>query len=204
MKNSKTGQIREDGMTEKPILFSAPMIRAILDGRKTQTRRVLKHGWATENRIVSLPDGPNKGLRVVPYAPGDVLWVRETWCPDPNGAEDDGTISVFYAADHAHVFNLTPGKEWKVPKNAFWGSVPSIHMPRWASRITLKVTAVKVERLQDISEDDARAEGVQSTEFWRDEHPPSICFSVLWNSIHGPDAWHANPWVAAITFERVT
>jgi hypothetical protein len=200
-------------MTEKPILFSAPMIRAILDGRKTQTRRVLKHGWAPENRIVSLPDGPNKGLRVVPYAPGDVLWVREAWRPDPNGVESDGTISVFYRADSYHQFGLKPAAGWNLPKSAQNASVPSIHMPRWASRITLKVTAVKVERLQEISEEDAKAEGVEPFGIctWTDYSnngvtnvvlSPRRSFETLWASINGPGAWDANPWVAAISFER--
>ena len=74
-------------------------------------------------------------------------------------------------------------------------------MPRWASRLTLTVTATKIERLQEISEDDARAEGVEATQFWREEHPPSICFSVLWNSLHGAGAWDTNPSLVCLSFD---
>jgi hypothetical protein len=195
-------------MSEKPILFSAPMIRAILDGRKTQTRRVLKHGWAPENRIVSLPDGPNKGLRVVPYAPVDVLWVREAWRVragkyDHMPPRDlPATATVHYEADQPFIDGLDVGK-----------LRPGMFMPRWASRITLKVTAVRVERLQDISEEDAKAEGVEPFGIctWTDYSnngvtnvvlSPRRSFETLWASINGPDAWHANPWVVAISFER--
>lgn len=185
-------------MADRPILFSAPMIRAILEGRKSATRRVLKSGWAPENRIASLPDGPNKGLRVIPYATGDMLWVREafsySWAvkDDP---ERRHYMPCWYWADG----NPIDG-DWSKPK-------PSIHMPRWASRITLRVTAVKVERLQDISEEDAKAEGCEEgyctvdgiAEGWSAKSD----FQRLWESIHGPGAWEANPWVAAISFERV-
>lgn len=201
-------------MTERPILFSAPMVRAILEGRKSQTRRILKHGWATEDRIVSLPHGPNKGLRVLPFAVGDRLWVREA-CFAQSSPDGEG---VAYPADSSwriidHTKEAT--EKWldllyyrRRNDDGFEGStgklVPPIHMPRWASRITLKVTEVKVERLQDISETDATAEGC------RHHHNPAgdgknviEQFSYLWQSIHGPGSWEASPWVVALTFRRV-
>jgi hypothetical protein len=211
-------------MTERPILFSAPMVRAILEGRKSQTRRILKHGWATEDRIVSLPDGPNKGLRVLPFAVGDRLWVREA-CFAQSSRDGEG---VAYPADRSwriidHTKEAT--EKWldllyyrRRNDDGFEGStgklVPPIHMPRWASRITLEVTEVKVERLQDISEDDAWAEGFKP--FFDRENPeivgkiamsplvgPREAFRKLWETIHGPGAWEANPWVVALTFRRV-
>lgn len=162
-------------MTDRPILFSAAMILALLDGTKTQTRRVLKRSGATNLRLL--------------YAPGDRLWVREAFTRD-------GLVSgcAYRATD------IVPAHIGKVR----W--IPSIHMPRNFSRLTLIVESVKVERLQDISEEDAIAEGC--TGFVgrspRYAHvPPTQEFRDLWNSVHGPGSWDANPWVAAISFSVI-
>jgi len=136
---------------ERPILFSGPMIRAILAGRKTQTRRVakltgagrVKEAGSHRNWHLADPDA----VKACPYGtPGDRLWVRETFC-------DTGCQRAVYRAD-------TAVENWKY---RIWR--PSIYMPRWASRITLEITDVRLERLQDISEADAAAEGVEQVEF---------------------------------------
>ncbi|WP_395623379.1 hypothetical protein [Sphingomonas daechungensis] len=200
-------------MTDKPIIFSAPMVRALLDGRKTMTRRALKpQPIQTENGYWKwhLPDGasgyPEDVFRTkigrwhpLPYAVGDRIWVRER-------AFIDGK-EVNYAAD------CPPGLDI-----SGFGYRPSIHMPRWASRITLIVESVKVERVRDISDEDARAEGIFARsaigddptssqwtwqkDSWRYDTPRDA-FQALWNSIHGPKAWDENPWVVAITFRVI-
>ena len=216
-------------LKEKPILFSGPMVRAILDGRKTQTRRVCKldipedadevfvwpavkpmehHAnpglWARKNQ--SSDNATDGWLRFLGPSPhgmrGDRLWVRETWAPCStfDASEESGAI---YRED-----NWRNGCE----PNAKWR--PSIHMPRWASRITLEVTGVRVERLQDISEADARAEGlpvhvVEHTfrKCYRDDSGRAArrikCFQDLWDSIASPEhSWAANPWVWVYEFRR--
>lgn len=210
-------------MTDRQIIFGAPMVRALLEWRKTQTRRVLKPQpqpcggkipgaiyendflWPTKTPGVGVvsckPFPPQKYLEdfPIPYAPGDRLWVREA-CALWTGAHRD----VVYRAS-------VTDDEWAALRHdaalGFWTTRSPIHMPRWASRITLTVTDVRVQRLQEISEADAAAEGVVPT--WPDGVPIShdgtgaVCiaaFRDLWNSIHGPDAWDANPWVAAISF----
>lgn len=228
---------------ERPILFSAPMVRAIQEGRKTVTRRVLRfqpgadaditverYNVAVTNRRGYQEAGPEifgawwrdgeAGCKCPYGAPGDRLWVRETWyCdhfevtrgpylkPDDlnvSEAIDDGTL--VYAAD-----GLTPYEAdqpiWK----------PSIHMPRWASRILLEITNVRVERLQVISDKQALAEGVrlyadhaalgdwyhvEGKETYSAD--PRKSFELLWSSINGPTAWDANPWVWTVEFKRVT
>jgi hypothetical protein len=199
-------------MRERPILFSAPMVRAILDGRKTQTRRLVKPRRAHEvaykandGHVYSIPEGevgehePCGDPRPLPCpygAPGDRLWVRETIRRGP--VLQDGLIgrrdTATYAADGAP----TPLDTWPWQRPV----LPGIHCPRGLSRITLEVTGVRVERLQDISEDDARAEGVT----------PTIClpgdvvaygpaFAHLWDSINRTRApWDSNPWVWVIEF----
>lgn len=195
-------------MTEKPILFSGPMVKAILEGRKSMTRRVLKPQPNMMNGGKPMNDGRGSysvegGWKRLPYAPGDVLWARETWWHfDPHGVLYTDT-KPSYRADGE--IDFEKGDRWRSPR----------FMPRWASRITLRVTAVKVERLQDISEDDARAEGISplpSGRYYCDHDEdgeitaksPVTAFAWLWNSIHGEDAWMANPWIAAYSFERVT
>lgn len=201
-------------MADKPIIFSGPMVRALLDGTKTQTRRVLKPqpefrggcgdyhdaeewGWEDEcGAPVSVIDICPNGMRK-----GDRLWVREavTW------------VSAWgwrYRADNDDLAEKREAGEvgkWK----------PSIHMPRHASRLTLTVTDVRVQRLQQISEADAVAEGVSKTDGITDAHNHWVdmgggdlitgwdareVFAGLWNHINGGVAWAANPWVAAYTF----
>ncbi|MEX5626110.1 hypothetical protein [Pseudomonas marginalis] len=203
---------------ERPILFSAPMVRAILEGRKTVTRRAVKTDWIQSDRA-PLNTAPGlfhfwcSGEHICPYGePGQRLWVRETWyCDhfevmsgpylkpddlDIDEALDDGTL--VYAAD-----GLTPYEAdqpiWK----------PSIHMPRWACRILLEITDVRVERLQDISRADIRAEGLQcppelasddASPNYRDWYPAA--WRELWESTGGD--WNANPWVWVVEFKRVT
>ena len=217
-------------MTERPILFSAPMVRAILEGRKTQTRRALKKQPPVSTVEVGTWHHPDPRpyfyasdggsildwCRPCPYgAPGERLWVRETFCPiypqDPqyNGGRP---IEYDYRATYKHgdrsgdLFGLK--KAWK----------PSIHMPRQASRITLEITDVRVQRLQNISEADAQSEGIfqigifEGEPLWwyRDEREPNCgmqsphsAFINLWDSINGSASVRANPWVWAITFKVV-
>lgn len=223
-------------MRERPILFAGPMVRAILNGEKTVTRRLMNpqptpsnmggHSWPSPIHQTMLHveqelqngEGIWAGLAdsACPHgAPGDRLWVRETWyCDDyrvlrgpylkPDDldldeARDDGTL--VYAAD-----GLTPYEAeqptWK----------PSIHMPRWASRILLEITAVRVERVQDISDEQCVAEGIGVTKHAvgvkltspHDESVPRAMFRELWQSINGAESWAANPWVWVVEFRRIT
>jgi hypothetical protein len=170
-------------MTEKakPIMFSAPMVRAILDGRKTQTRRVLK----TDGSLVQIP----------PIKLGNCLWVREPWRTESNDCDIwapsklGGGETILFEAD----------ANWKDNKSV--GRLrASMHMPRWASRITLEVTAVKVERLQDINRGDAMEEGCPFPNMANGDDPRQW-FSKLWETINGPHSWEANPWVSAYSFK---
>lgn len=171
-------------MAERPILFSGPMVRALLDGTKTQTRRVARPKRSIEPMTDECPYG----------APGDRLWVRETFAIYANG-------SVVYRASAE---GLDPRSEQVLC--ARW--LPSIHMPRAASRLTLEITDVRVERLQKISEADAEAEGVA---FMR-KHPDidetltaSQLYAALWDSINEKRGygWDANPWVWVVSFKVV-
>lgn len=205
-------------MKERPILFSGAMVSAILDGTKTQTRRVVKPqpyidemGNACWNGLnfgqsadkvphfqsLASPIPSSKTKRVhCPYGkPGDRLWVRETWARD---SEDD---ALFYRAD---VGSGNEADDWQ--RNIDDGANgyrwrPSIHMPRWASRITLEVTGVRVERLQEISGSDAVAEGVRSR--LPDNGIAVAEYRDLWEAINGAESWSANPWVWVIEFEVV-
>lgn len=188
---------------ERLILFSGEMVKAILDGRKTMTRRLVKptpefcggagergdrarwglHSMDSDRRFTPVDKFPCQ------YGgPGDTLWVRETWsdtlCDDIALYKSDG------------IRGPVIGQKWRSP----------IHMPRWASRITLEVTSVKVERLQDISEEDAKAEGYFGdglTDEGRKWMKPRDWFSHVLETINGRDAWLNNPWVWAISFRRV-
>ena len=200
-------------MKERPILFSAPMVRAILDGIKTQTRRVIKP-QPCENVVLS-----GSYERPCPHGvPGDQLWVRETWCPlercDWIGT--DRKDNVNYRADcspTSESIREEMGYAWRSP----------VYMPRWASRITLEITGICVQRVQEITESDAAAEGIVRIGRSAYLHglmdgygiagtPPDETFTVrrnafghLWNSINAKRGfdWDRNPFVWAITFRRL-
>ena len=208
-------------MKERPILFSAPMVRAILAGSKTQTRRALAPDlfMSSGGAVVRMASaGPaTTGIREAhcPYwrEPGDRLWVRETW-------REWSDAAWHYAADGLVLPKQRDRElaEFLAQRAPFtWESYtwrPSIHMPRWASRITLEVTGVRVERLQDISEADAIAEGITYSEAlqgWHTEEgrhfhcaAPPKSYAGLWESINGPGSWDANPWCWVIEFRRVS
>jgi hypothetical protein len=180
-------------MKERPILFSAPMVRAILEGRKTQTRRIVKpqpdgirakfHHFDFVGQAV-FTDG---SYVQCPYGkPGDRLWVRESFSRSPLG--------VLYRADFVKTARASRwGDRWR----------PSIHMPRVASRILLEITDVRVERLNEITEKDASAEGVSADVFLGDTPTAIVPFCMLWESIHGPGSWEKNPWVWVIEFKII-
>lgn len=235
-------------MRERPILFNGPMVRALLDGRKTQTRRVVKLAppadadevffWSGEDLRragwpnVSEPgmwarrngrDGYIQHIGRCPYGvPGDRLWVREThliydahgqhradgerwgpWGGLPTRLSEDRTKIAYFREG----FDRCDPGHWR----------PSIHMPRWASRLTLEITEVRVERLQDISAADAEAEGVREPSIGPihvfsqggsgaldpEKADPLLLWQILWRFINGEDSWAANPWVWAITFRVI-
>ncbi|WP_299010025.1 hypothetical protein [uncultured Caulobacter sp.] len=224
---------------ERPILFSSPMVRAILEGQKTQTRRVVKpqpaphESWDWSWPV--LRPGVTPGTRICwrddvrtpnlyPYCPygkpGDRLWVRESHQRFDKGSCDQ---HVWYTAglnDNAYVARTRPEIDRDAPwprevpgpaGGAVYG-VPSIHMPRWASRITLEIVSVRVERLTDITEDDAIAEGLEwvapgkwavDTSLAIIGDDPRAVYRELWEHINGPGSWAANPWVWVVTFNRV-
>lgn len=229
-------------MKERPILFSGAMVRALLDGRKTQTRRVVKDvpSWDHYGRDIMDwglsgihqetydPSNPIVGTdrwhldvqtdvddhsrRVIrcPYgAPGDRLWVREAWSAEWSWRDEKPRdiipcAPIWYWADG----NPTE-RDWTRPK-------PSIHMPRWASRITLEITDVRVERLNQISEADADAEGFGGNYpeiVMPDVFPPyggwgeltiAECYARLWEHINGEGSWGANPFVWVVEFKRLS
>jgi hypothetical protein len=221
-------------MRERPILFSAPMVRALLAGTKTQTRRPMKGPRAESanwNRpglhapIAPYTNGRGSWNFVLaetghgtgdPFScpcgvPGDRLWVKETIRLVPDQEPDDGVGPVLscYAADG----DLTVADAWPWKRK----QLNSIHCPRGLSRITLELTDVRVERLQEISEADALAEGlVRLGEGWQRYHVdpdapigqpftrnPVLAYRGLWESINGHGSWDANPWVWAVEFRRV-
>lgn len=190
-----------------PIIFSKPMVCALLDGRKTMTRRL---AWSFVRRKLArdLTSGnpclvDDKGRTTAPspwqkVEPGDRLWVRESWAGYIEKMK--GTTGVPWAHYRATDENdFVPGMKWK----------PSIHMPRWASRLTLVVTATKIERLQNISQADATAEGwVDNPEIAPND--PEVhrdaardWFSDLWESLHGVESWRSNPEVVALSFRVI-
>lgn len=222
-------------MTDRPILFNAEMVRAILDERKTQTRRKMKVQPYPDAMVTvqhynqtvidchgDMHPGPEifgarwddwNGIRCPYGPPGDLLWVRETCWAE---SVDQGGDGVRYAADDAWriIENTQEASEAWCKLVQYGGDyghenesnigrrVPSIHMPRWASRLTLRITDVRVERLQYISEDDARAEGARH-EAGLTGGQAREAFSLLWKHINGPGAWDANPWVWVVAFESV-
>ena len=191
-------------MNKRPILFSAPMVRALLNGSKTQTRRVVKpqHLKFFDQSAVDMLGAWDK--RPLPYGqPGDRLWVRETWWHD----EEDN--SIIYRVDaNSDIVDVNKHETGLAKYN--WR--PSIFMPRAASRITLEITAVRVERLQDISGADAQAEGIvpdgdggwhlADTRHYMGD--PISSYASLWEYINGADSWDLNPWVWVIEFKKVT
>lgn len=206
----------EGSMKARPILFSAPMIRALRDGRKTQTRRIVKPqpfaddsvaGWAVIDRAGSIRRWhPALAEMDCPYGkPGDLLWVRENGWERPERTPQmmregaDTWAPYYYDADGLTDAENEQFKAWGFKRR------PSIHMPRWASRITLRLTDVRVERLQDISIIDARAEGVREDRVvvGVPERDPRALFPDLWNSINGAGAWDINPWVWALSFDVI-
>jgi hypothetical protein len=205
-------------MKERPILFSGPMVRAILAGTKTQTRRVVAHewthgfgrrrkfvrsSWANNADVVTFSEpytqlygepvwfyswGNSTWLRCPYGVPGDRLWVRETWAyeRDETGCPDD--TGILYRATDPGWDDEETGLRWR----------PSIFMPRAASRILLEITDVRVERLQEISDADALAEGYDRSHAF-----PREWFALLCERIHGAGSWHANPWVWVVSFKRL-
>ncbi|WP_121774884.1 hypothetical protein [Acinetobacter bereziniae] len=220
-------------MKERPILFSAPMVSAILEGRKTQTRRVINpqpEGKTLQSNLdgkwlskkfngLLLPKIEDLPIHC-PYGKiGDRLWVRETW----STVNLYGEIALAYKAD-GEVIRVVENESFqdedglinyddpRLEKYSFatWADdllegkegnwKPSIHMPRWASRILLEITSIRVEQLQDISESDCLKEGVGSP-ILRDCKKPK--FMQLWESINGADSWTVNPWVWVVEFKII-
>lgn len=203
---------RSPRMAERPILFSGDMVRAILAGRKTQTRRVVKGSRCKDSGAPLAPceiaaEVNGGDYRLCPYGvPGDTLWVREKhWIVERDGQGIDVPFLVYDDEWERGVVSLgTPLRPWVGPFEKY-GPRPSIHMPRWASRITLRVTGVRVERLQEISEDDAKAEGVTYSQAMEIGDSYTGGFRALWHTIHaadGPHGWEANPWVWVVEFEK--
>lgn len=202
-------------MKDRPILFSAPMVRALLNGRKTQTRRIVKYPrWAEPGGEMDIYEASDDLLAVAKISgclakvecphgvPGDRLWVRETFYSwvcrtyTPQGTHE--SEQCVYAADGGTLMN---GAKWR----------PSIFMPRDVSRITLEITEVRVQRLQEISEEDAKAEGCDPWSFGQEQtmtsgergaaSPYRGGYACLWDEINGDRAsWKSNPWVWALTF----
>lgn len=228
-------------MKERPILFSGPMVRAILDGCKTQTRRVVKVGGSD---FIDFIDGvpyinENAGdgcfrsplLEYCPYGvPGDRLWVRETHCAKnpsgrggPVGYAADGVCGYVDASGgfcpHGRIIEAPGYRECFPPAGARTFGIaayggkwrPSIHMPRWASRLTLEVVSVRVDRLRGISENDALAEGYLGGRGDLNAAGAEILatrveqFSRSWNALNAKRGygWDANPWVWVIEFKRL-
>ena len=227
-------------MKERGMIFNGEMVRAILDGRKTQTRRPVKFPVHDKNLGCELAGNELAGeLSAGSYLnsafgkPGDRIWVRETWAT--LGNEDgccvdwEGNLCKGDERSAARIYRASceqrPGDYglWSIPDDAYWKPHtkehkfegawrPSIHMPRWASRILLEITDVRVERLNAISQEDAQAEGMELTG-WRPTYSdpdsggevwtPYDNFAQLWESIYGEESWKANPWVWVITFRRV-
>lgn len=199
-------------MRERPILMCGEMVRAILEGRKTQTRRVCKflsdsESWSKQMDFErKLGDSPTLKilLEQCPYGTvGDRLWVREKFMCAEECGHGVGVPRLFYTADKP-ASDPRGGKVWCGP-DMTWGIHPSIHMPRWASRITLEITGVRVERVQEITEADAEAEGVQ---FMRDIPDADetltarTLYEILWDSINAKRGygWDKNPWVWVVVF----
>ncbi|MEY6817331.1 hypothetical protein [Klebsiella pneumoniae] len=235
-------------MKERGMIFNGEMVRAILDGRKTQTRRPIKWKQTRFTEIGKREDGSKwpwsedaehacDFWHPCPFgAVGDRIWVRETWAT--LGNEDgccidwEGNLCKGDERSAARIYRASceqrPGDYglWSIPDDAYWKPHtkehkfegawrPSIHMPRWASRILLEITDVRVERLNAISEEDATAEGVPPAGSLLPDYPGTfltpkgdfatakVAFQRLWESIYGEESWKANGWVWVISFKRV-
>ncbi|MBX4678098.1 ASCH domain-containing protein [Klebsiella pneumoniae] len=235
-------------MKEHGMIFNGEMVRAILDGRKTQTRRPIKWKQTRFTEIGEREDGSKwpwsedaehacDFWHPCPFgAVGDRIWVRETWAT--LGNEDgccidwEGNLCKGDERSAARIYRASceqrPGDYglWSIPDDAYWKPHtkehkfegawrPSIHMPRWASRILLEITDVRVERLNAISEEDATAEGVPPAGSLLPDYPGTfltpkgdfatakVAFQRLWESIYGEESWKANGWVWVISFKRV-
>lgn len=223
-------------MKERPILFSAPMVRAILAGTKTQTRRAVKLPRIRDSFVVvdygkgwwpyQSDDGEteicNDGCEhpySSPYGqPGDRLWVKETWRHTANSLEEAraitediyGGIAVDWRATYIDkcMQKLGFSREDAEIADDFENWRPSIFMPRWASRILLEVVSIRVERLNDINEADAIAEGAPgghgSIPGYSYAATPNEHYRHIWESINGAGSWDKNPWVWVVEFKRVT
>ncbi|WP_148250538.1 hypothetical protein [Raoultella terrigena] len=202
-------------MTERGMIFNGEMVQALLDGRKTQTRRPIKWRQTRATDIAERDDGSKwpwseDAENVCDYwhpcpfgAVGDRIWVRETW------NKYSGLLT--YRADHDWIDEMRK----ETVCTAKWR--PSIHMPRWASRILLEITDVRVERLNDISEQDSMSEGIDADRLAESQdnynciadhnmtgRPTATgAFKYLWESIYGEESWKANSWVWVIEFKRV-
>lgn len=206
-------------MTCKSILFSAPMVRAILAGTKSQTRRLLRfpacamehgepppmvlHNLQHVGGVAYYVDGCPRKTMTLRWAAGDRLWIKEThaWADKmADGVEREDPVCVAYKADQTAICHEADNRHDLDVRLWNWDRFkwrPSIYMPRWASRLTLEVTAVRVERLQDITPEDATAEGIMN-------QAPIAEFSELWDAINSKRAtWASNPYVAVVGFKRV-
>ena len=213
-------------MKERGMIFNGEMVRAILDGRKTQTRRPVKFPVHDKNLGCELAGNELAGelsagnyLNSAFGKPGDRIWVRETWQAIHDYCDENGHVDE---RRYARSIPRHRGNYWHPVYEEAWGNEsredrdfpwrPSIHMPRWASRILLEITDVRVERLNAISQEDAQAEGMELTG-WRPTYSdpdsggevwtPYDNFAQLWESIYGEESWKANPWVWVIEFKRV-
>ncbi|MCZ9597546.1 MULTISPECIES: ASCH domain-containing protein [Klebsiella pneumoniae complex] len=230
-------------MTERGMIFNSEMVRAILDGRKTQTRRPVKFPVHDKNLGCELAGNELAGelsagnyLNSAFGKPGDRIWVRETWQAIHDYCDENGHVDE---RRYARSIPRHSGNYWHPVYEEAWGNEsredrefpwrPSIHMPRWASRILLEITDVRVERLNAISEEDAQREGVHTEvwdqtvvarnyaardeffQFWSEDMPHYVemnqlyrsSFRSLWESIYGEEGWKANGWVWVIEFKRV-
>ncbi|EBB9389300.1 hypothetical protein V6183_17320 [Enterobacter hormaechei] len=243
-------------MTERGMIFNGEMVRAIRDGQKTQTRRIMKvqpdtsefglrriieSSIANEIGMYFWSQEDARGIKArskqfsCPYGDvGDRIWVRETWWqagqsharyPDDDEYGWYGSRRILFAADgnppnepNDHYPNGLGGGKFSAAKpNHLWRKRPSIHMPRWASRILLEITDVRVERLNSISETDAEAEGIDMEALFDSQdcydciaghnmtgRPTATgAFKYLWETIYGSDSWQTNPWVWVIEFKRI-
>lgn len=213
-------------MKEKPILFNTEMVKAILEGRKTQTRRVINPqpefkegtGFHWKGRMHGIGADYQETVRNFTKwncplgRVGDYLWVRETFTQgyDMTLLKDEGddidAVSIIYKADGAELYRECPKSvaenwgDWSCDGEGDPVFKPSIHMPRWASRINLLIKKIRVERLNDISEQDCLKEGIGSP-ITRDCKKPK--FLSLWSQIYGEESLNANPWVWVVEFELV-